>query len=237
MFKRGSGILIHITSLPSSEWLGNLGPGAYAFVDFLAEAGQTYWQVLPLNPPSPGEGNSPYSSASAFAGNVYLISPELLASEGLIPGEMAAGNGVIPKDRVDFKNALEYKDKVLNEAYETFRSRGDWGDYDRFCSENPYWLGDYALFVALKKHLDGGSWGDWPEDIRERTPGALDYYGRELAPEIERQKFFQYLFYQQWLGLKKYANGRGIEIFGDIPDIYELPERRCLGASGDIQAR
>ena len=149
--KRGSGVLLHITSLPSNDAMGNLGPGAYEFVDFLARAGQSFWQVLPLNPPSPGEGNSPYSSSSAFAGNALLISPELLAREGWIRETPSASD--FPKDRVDFGKAISFKNHILDEAYQTFKGKSDRREYEAFCQESSYWLDDFALFASLKEHF------------------------------------------------------------------------------------
>jgi 4-alpha-glucanotransferase len=229
-YKRGSGILLHITSLPSDDSLGNLGPGAYRFVDFLAAAGQSLWQVLPLNPSSPGEGNSPYSSSSAFAGNTLLISPGLLESQGCIK-ETPPPSG-FPKNRVDFGAAIEYKNRILEDAYHMFEERQDKGEYETFCRENSYWLDDFALFTALKDFFEGKGWEEWPDDIRDRKPDALSYYGRKLADRIRRQKFWQFLFYRQWTALKEYANEHEVEIMGDIPiymsyqsaDLWSHPE-------------
>jgi 4-alpha-glucanotransferase len=229
--KRGSGILLHITSLPSNDALGNLGPGAYEFVDFLARAGQSLWQVLPLNPPSPGEGNSPYSSLSAFAGNTLLISPELLARDGWIREAPSAVE--FPEDRVDFGKAVSFKNKILDEAYQTFKAGRDRSGYDLFCRESSYWLDDFALFSSLKEKFGGKSWGDWPDDIRDRHPEAMKSYGAKLAIQIEKQKFLQYLFYMQWTELKRYANKRQIEIMGDIP-IYMSYQSADLWAHPEI---
>ena len=226
---RGSGILLHITSLPSAEWVGTLGPGAYRFVDFLADAGQRYWQVLPLTPPSPGECNSPYSCASAFAGNSLLISAEMLASDGYLNREEISGVKVGRPDRVDYEKAYQFKNEIFNSAYNSFKSRGNNEDYDRFLAESSYWIDDYSLYVSLKNHFGPISWADWPPEIRDRNPESLVKYADLMKDGISREKFTQYIFKRQWLDLKKYCNERGILIVGDLP-IY------LSGQSADIWA-
>lgn len=217
MDRRGAGILLHITSLPSADGVGNFGPGAYSFVDFLAEAGQSYWQVLPLGPPSPGEGNSPYSSSSAFAGNTLLISPELLVRDGyLAAGEIPTIENT-RSDRIDYASATDFKRVVLDLAWERFRAGERPESYAKFLEESAYWLDDYALFVTLKNHFGEIGWSDWPADIRDRRPEAMSKYASALAEEIEKQKFFQYLFNAQWDEIKGYANKKGIRIVGDLP--------------------
>jgi 4-alpha-glucanotransferase len=229
--KRGSGLLMHITSLPSNDAVGNLGPGAFEFVDFLKRAGQSLWQVLPLNPPSPGEGNSPYSSSSAFAGNVLLISPEILAKQGWI--NEAPSSVEFSLDRVDFGKAIEFKNRILDEAFQTFKSRANRAEYDTFCQENAYWIDDFALFATLKELFAGISWGEWPADIRDRKPEALKKYSLRLSGHLEKHKFHQYLFYSQWKALKGYANNQGVEIMGDIP-IYMSYQSADLWAHPEI---
>jgi 4-alpha-glucanotransferase len=232
MNKRGSGILLHITSLPSENGMGNMGPGAYKFVDFLAQAGQRYWQVLPLNPPSPGEGNSPYSSSSAFAGNTLLISPETLSQEGLISSGKVQAASKLPKDHIDYKSAIEYKEAILEDAYQRAISLGIGNQLESFCTENSYWLFDFALFSALKRHFPNQSWDNWPTDIRDKEPDAVDYYSKILSEEIYKQKIWQFLFYRQWSFVKGYANKNNIKIVGDIPiymsyqsaDVWAHPE-------------
>jgi 4-alpha-glucanotransferase len=215
--KRGSGILLHITSLPSHNGIGNLGPGACAFVDFLDTSGQSYWQVLPLNPPSPGDGNSPYSSSSAFAGNTLLISPEHLIRDGFLHRQNIPPASKFPLDKIDFGTALEFNERILDCAYGNFKSGRDREAYERFCVEASYWLDDFALFKALKSHFGNSSWSDWPAEIRDRHQPAMERYSIELSERIEKQKLFQFLFYSQWNEIKKYANHKGIEIIGDLP--------------------
>ena len=215
--RRGSGILCHITSLPSSYGIGDMGPAAYRFVDFLAETKQSYWQILPLNPTDPVFGNSPYHSISAFACNPLLLSPELMVHEGWLTEEDIASVPHFPKGQVDYDAAIAYKERFFQLAYQRFGESTHHYDHERFCSENAGWLDDCALFVALSNHLEGDVWSDWPHEIRDRKPEALESASRELKDTIEREKFFQYLFHQQWTALKRYCNDRGVQIIGDMP--------------------
>jgi 4-alpha-glucanotransferase len=214
---RGSGILLHITSLPSRHAIGDLGAGARAFADFLAKAEQSLWQVLPLNPTDGAHGNSPYSSISAFAGNALLISPELLVEEGLLRPE-----DIQPKRpggaRTDYRAAALEKWPLLSRAYDRFRSTG-WkrSEYERFSALNAAWLEDYALFVALKNRFDGSIWSDWPHDFRNRDENSLLDARSMLAADIDRAKFFQFLFFAQWASLKEYCGAKGIRLIGDVP--------------------
>ena len=231
--KRGSGILLHITSLPSDGGIGNLGPGACRFIDFLAAAGQSYWQILPLTPPSPGEGNSPYSSSSAFAGNTLLISPEYLLRDGYIgAGDMPTARNY-PPDRVDFAYVMEFMQHVLDRAWRQFESRQDRSALDEFCEGERYWLDDFALFRALKSHFKSASWSDWPPEIRDRQQPALERYSAELSSEIEKKKFLQFLFYSQWKEIRRYADSRGIKIISDIP-IYMSYQSADVWAHSEI---
>jgi 4-alpha-glucanotransferase len=217
MKRRGSGILLHPTSLPSPSGIGDLGTWAYRFVDFLAEARQTYWQILPLNPTDPAHYNSPYHSSSAFASNSLLISPEGLIQDALLDKAELHSQSDSPSERVDFHAVTDYKETLFNRAYELFkRKRGD-PEYQRFCSENSHWLDDFALFVALKSHFGGKAWSEWPRDIRDREPKALQSAKRELEQSVERVKFLQYVFSCQWNLLKGYCKEKGIQIIGDIP--------------------
>ena len=217
-FQRGSGILLHITSLPSKYGIGDFGPEAYQFVDKLVEGGQKYWQILPLN--QTGYGDSPYLCLSAFAGNVYLISPQKLAEFGI----RAVDNIEPPKsgdpNTVDFGAAVEYKISLLNTAFDTFRNTQDQGlidDFHKFCDENALWLDDYALFRALRAANGHTSWNQWPEPIRGREPSAIEQARAEHDDAIFSEKFRQYIFSKQWFQLKAYANEKGIKIIGDIP--------------------
>jgi len=213
-----SGILLHITSLPSRHAIGDLGSGAYAFADFLAQAKQSLWQVLPLNPTEGVHGNSPYSSISAFAGNVLLVSPEILVDEGLLRPEEVPSPSRSPQDRVDYRAAALEKRQLLDRACERFRSTG-WkrSEYERFRDLNARWLDDYALFLVLKKQFGGAVWSSWPREFRTRDETCLDDARSLYAADIERTCFFQFLFFRQWASLKEYCGGKGIRIVGDIP--------------------
>jgi 4-alpha-glucanotransferase len=217
MKRRGSGILLHITSLPSPHGIGDLGPSAYQFADFLARARQCYWQILPLTPVHPVGGNSPYFGRSAFAGNPLLISPELLARGGLLTDGEISSPPVSSASYVDFPAVISYKEKLFDRAFDRFRKRNPDRDYQDFCSRNALWLEDYCRFVAIHSHFGGKAWGDWPPEVRDRGPEALKALDRELAPLLEREKFLQHTFFQQWSALKNYCNQRGVQIIGDLP--------------------
>ena len=230
--RRGSGILLHIISLPSRFGIGDVGPSACKFIDFLEEAGQTNWQVLPLNPTSNGEKNSPYSSSSAFAGNIKLISPELLVRDNYISPQSLIDLPSFSADRIDYEAAMAIKSEFLNQAYDNFKRRPDKSGYEKFNAESFYWLDDFALFVALKEHFKELSWAEWPPELRDREPKALASYSQKLQERIEKEKFWQYIFFSQWTELKDYSHGHGIRIVGDLPiymshqssDVWAHPE-------------
>ena len=210
---RASGILLPVASLPSRYGIGCFSKEAYEFVDRLEEAGQSYWQILPLGPT--GYGDSPYQSFSTFAGNPYFIDLETLVKEGLLTEEEC--------DACDFGDNAEYIDyekiylsrfKVLRKAFERFAADDV---YDAFVSENGYWLEDYALYMAIKDALGGISWSEWPAELKDREEAALNQKREELAEEIAFYKFQQFIFLKQWKALKAYANEKGIRIIGDIP--------------------
>ncbi len=155
---RRSGILLHITSLPSPYGIGDLGPWAYKFVDFLFETKQGFWQVLPLNPTDPAYDNSPYHSISALASNPLLISPELLAQDGLLTKTEIEPLPNLPREWIDYEAVITHKRRLFHLAYKHFKKSGNQYDYEKFCSKNAYWLEDFALFVALKSHFQGKVW-------------------------------------------------------------------------------
>jgi 4-alpha-glucanotransferase len=233
MKRRSSGILLHITSLPSAYGIGDLGPEAYRWADFLAETRQGIWQILPLNPTDPAHGNSPYQSVSAFAGNPLLISPELMARDGFLPQsdvENLSGHQVRP---IDYPAVSAGKERILAAAYERFRQGGKRHEYERFCAENASWLDDFALFTALKDHFSGTSWTEWPQEVRDRRPEVLASIKEELRHEIEKARFLQYVFFEQWHALKAYCNQRGIQVFGDIP-IYVIHDSADVWANPEL---
>lgn len=218
--KRSSGVLLHPTSLPGPFGIGDFGPEARRFVDYLAAAGQSFWQIMPLGPA--GYGGSPYASTSAFAGNVNLISPEELVAAGLLDESDLHDAPSFAPDQVDQGKVIAYKRGLLDRAFHHFKARvhGDrelQGDYDRVLAPASAWLDDYALFAALKDDHDGGGWSTWAPALARRAPAALDAARRDLAGGIEAHRFFQYAFLRQWLELKRYANDRGIRIIGDMP--------------------
>ena len=210
---RKSGILMHITSLPGPYGLGTMGKAAYDFVDFLAAAGQSLWQILPLTPT--GYGDSPYQSCSAFAGNEYLIDLPTLQQEGLLePGEPEGFSWGQDPGRADFGLLYQSRRKVLALAYARFRPDGD---YEAFCRENAHWLGDYALYMTLKDKFQGLPWYRWEEPLKHREPEALWQLRQSLREELDFYKFIQYQFYRQWNALRQYAKKKGIAILGDVP--------------------
>ncbi|BBL68280.1 4-alpha-glucanotransferase [Methanoculleus chikugoensis] len=217
MNRRGSGVLLHITSLPSVYGIGDLGPAAYRFVDLLAGAGQRYWQILPLNPTCPEFANSPYQGTSAFAGNTWLISPEQMVADGLLAPEDIADPPGFPEDRVDYRAVLDYKNGLYDKAFERFKQQGCDFRYEDFAAGNTSWLNDYAIFVALKGEFPGKAWSDWPTGIRDRREEALRKRGTELADRILREKFLQYVFDRQWQALKVHCRARHLQIIGDVP--------------------
>jgi len=215
--KRGSGILLHITSLPSPYGIGDFGSGAYQFVDFLKSSKQSYWQILPLNPTDIALANSPYSSCSAFAGNVLLISPEFLIRDGFLTQNNLKEID-FSEERVDYLAVAVHKVDVLYKVFYNVKSKISFDEkFKDFCQKNKAWLDDYSLFIALKEKFDGACWNQWPADIRKREPAAIEIYKKELHESILREMFFQYLFYSQWFDLKEYCNKEGIKIIGDVP--------------------
>jgi len=203
--------------LPGPYGIGDLGPAAFSFVDSLAHAKQKWWQILPLGPT--GYGDSPYQAFSAFAGNPYLISPELLAEDGLI--QRADLQDVrFPVDRVDFGAVIPFKIHLLDRVWANFQAGKAprlKAAFDAFQVKEKNWLEDYALFMALKDQQGGKSWMEWPDKLRRREDGALSAARKELAGKITDKKFRQFLFYRQWHAVRDYAHNRGIRIIGDIP--------------------
>ncbi len=210
---RKSGILMHITSLPGPYGVGTMGKQAFAFVDFLQEAGQKYWQILPLTPT--GYGDSPYQSCSTYAGNHYLIDLPMLVEDGLLDYEQInAFDWGWQADRVDFGIQYQNRLKVLRLAYDRFQG-GE--DFQRFCDENRNWLPDFALFMALKEKMGGQPWYAWEDSLKLRKPEALAQVTAQLQEQIRFYCFVQYIFDKQWRALRQYAHQKDVHIIGDVP--------------------
>ena len=218
MHTRESGLLLHITSLPSRFGVGDLGPVACEFADFLSDAGQKYWQVLPVNPVDGVCGNSPYSSISAFAGNTLLVSLERMVEEGLLDAADLESVPPFPKGRADYNGARRFREPLFRKAFERFSSEGgQCSDFVRFREREAVWLTEYARFLVLKRSFGGAVWNDWPAPFRDRDPDALRRVDEKYTEETAFIAFLQYLFFRQWEMLRAYCADRGIRIIGDIP--------------------
>ncbi len=215
--RRASGVLLHIACLPSAFGIGDLGDGARRWQQLLSETAQSFWQVLPLSPTEFGRGNSPYSSPSAFAGNPLLIGPERLMEEDLLTKSDLMDVPSFP-NRTDYPAAWKYKEELLKKAYQRFKRRKDRHfDFDQFCRTHAHWLEHYVLFVALKEAFGGRDWSRWPPAIRDRKPREVKRLAEKFRERMERERFFQYLFFNQWSALKEECNARGIQMIGDFP--------------------
>lgn len=217
-FKRASGILLHPTSLPGPDGIGDFGPEAFRWVHFLQESECHLWQILPLGPT--GYGDSPYQCFSAFAGNPLLVSPALLLEEGMLTLQDLSDRPSFPVDHVDFGNAITWKLTLLDRAFARFQKIKDKdlaGELQTFQQQEAYWLEDFALFMAIKQANGGGAWSGWPAPLRKRQSKALQQFARENQTAIQRHIFRQFLFFRQWQSLKTFANQCDIQIVGDIP--------------------
>ncbi len=218
--RRSAGVLLHVSSLPGAFASGDVGPEAYAFIDFLQASGHTAWQMLPLVQTTPAGGWSPYASSSAFAGNVLFISPQLLLEDQWIePSDL--DNATCPETgRADFSQALALRLQLTAKAYQTFEAKAGpaaRASFQAFCRREQQWLDDYALFQLFKELFDGRPWSDWPAKVRDRAPEVLAAYSKTHAVCLEREKFRQYLFFTQWQTLHRYATWCGVDIIGDLP--------------------
>ena len=242
-FSRSSGILLHFTSLPGGYGIGDFGPSAYEFADFLSAAGQKLWQVLPLNPT--GYGDSPYQCFSAFAGNSLLISLEHLYDQGLLQKSDLDPSQLQPSsaDLVDYGSVIDFKMAILQRAAKVFFADGTHAHhaaFDDFCEKQRPWLDDYALFMACKDAHQGVTWTSWDPEIRSREAHAISAWSEKLAPRLKAYKFWQFEFFQQWEGLKTYCQQRGIRFMGDMPiyvahdsaDVWAHPELFYLDPQG-----
>ena len=241
-FPRRAGVLLHPTSLPSPAGIGDLGTGAYRFIDFLKQSRNKLWQVLPLNPT--GYGDSPFQCFSASAGNPLLISLERLVEQDVLSQADLELHPSFPSDRVDYEAASHFKVPILTKAAQTFLKRAEGNerqDFERFCQTNANWLDDFALFMVCKNAHDGVRWTEWASNIAAREPRALQTWTLRFAPEIAVVKYWQFEFFQQWQALRSYAHEHGIRIIGDIPiyvahdsaDVWANRELFCLEPQGN----
>lgn len=237
--QRSSGILLHITSLPSVFDIGDLGPESYRFVDLLTDSKQHYWSILPLLPVRLEDGNSPYQTSSAFAGNTLLISPHQLAKDGFLP-KLDTKQTSKSESKIDFTTIYPKKQIMLKVAYKNFKkSRIGTSLFEAFCSQNEHWLGNYALYSVLRRKT-GKPWHDWFPAIRNRDPKVIAQKQRQLKEEIEAEKFSQYLFFSQWGRLKDYCKTSNVRVIGDLPfyvaydsaDVWAHPELFSLYKNG-----
>jgi len=238
-FNRTSGLLLHLTSLPSGYGIGDFDKEAYNFIDFLKRANQKLWQILPLNPPA--SGGSPYNCFSAFAGNTLLISIDKLIEEGLLKVEEVTNVPNFAETKVEFSRVIKFKNELFLKAFNRFDKLAEGDDYAQFKEENEYWLPDFCLYMALKEHFDNKVWNRWDVDIAFREIQAIEKYQNKLTDEIRYQEFLQYIFSKQWSELKNYANYNGIKIIGDLPifvahdssDVWVHPELFDLDDEGN----
>lgn len=215
---RASGILLHPTSLPGPFGIGDFGPAAFAFVDFLEDTGQKLWQVLPLNPT--GYGDSPFQCFSAYAGNHLLISPEKLQTKGILDASDLRDCEDFPQDTVDFEGVIRWKTRLLSKAAEIFKSEACGDDrraFDEFCTRNSSWLPDFSLFMACKHEQGGVAWNQWPTEIAQRIPDALTAAQSRLKEAMFAVQYWQFEFFRQWKEVQTYAHKAGIRIIGDLP--------------------
>lgn len=215
---RASGVLLHVTSLPSPYGIGDLGPAAYEWVDALARARQSWWQILPLGPP--GAGDSPYQCYSAFAGNPLLISPQRLVEAGLLSPDSARAPSDLPENHVDYPAVRQFKNRLLTEAWTAFNGgagRSLRGAFRRFCTTHSHWLDDYALFMALRDEYRQRSWTSWPHDLVRRERLALGEARRRHADAIGCHQFGQFLFFRQLDQLRRHARRASVRLIGDLP--------------------
>ncbi|MCK5315915.1 MAG: 4-alpha-glucanotransferase, partial [Anaerolineales bacterium] len=240
-FERASGILLHPTSLAGPYGIGDIGPQAYRWISFLADSGCGLWQILPLGPT--GYGDSPYQCFSAFAGNPILVSPEALLSEDLLHSDDLVNLPDFPTDHVDFGSTISWKLGLLDRAYIRFEHLASdhlLKAFTEFQEAQTTWLGDFALFMALKESHGGAPWSTWEAPLRDRNPDALAEARHIHQVAIKRQIFRQFLFYRQWTKLRNYASKQGIKIIGDIPifvahdsaDVWANPELYYLDETG-----
>ena len=239
---RARGVLLHTSSLPSPYGIGDFGPPAYRFVDFLSDCGQRYWQVLPLNPTDGIFGNSPYSSVSAFALDPLFISPDLLVQNGWLKESDLKAVAHFQEGQTDYAAVRKDKGLIFEQAFQNFkRDRVHSSRYEKFCSDQRGWLEDFAMFSILKKYFSGKVWSNWDEDARLRKKNALEAIKRKLIDDFEKTKFLQYAGFQQWSELKDYCEQINIQLIGDMPiyvnydsaEVWSHPQFFKLNSAGE----
>ncbi|RRB18145.1 malto-oligosyltrehalose synthase [Larkinella knui] len=242
---RSAGLLLPVSSLPSAFGIGDLGPEAWAFADFLSRSRQHYWQILPLNPTESGTGHSPYSTYSSMAGNTLLLSPESLAQDGLLDAKALLKQKLPTTDRVDYGRAEQLREELFEKAYRTFSASESSplsSPFREFCQREAHWLNDFALYMALKQQHAGKPWYAWPEEYRLRQPDALQSFSDTQAQALDKVRWLQFLFSRQWQRLKTYCNNLGIQLLGDLPfyvsydsaDVWSHPDIFSLDESGQL---
>ena len=218
--KRGAGILLHITSLPSRFGIGDMGPEAIVFADFLKRTNQKYWQLLPLNPTEQGQGHSPYSSISSRAGNTLLISPELLVKDRLLTSQELTQYELPQEGKTNYAEVERVKAEIFDKAWVNFQ-QGKGAElqknYEVFCQKEAYWLDDFAEYMLLKHENESQPWVNWPNEYKLRDKSALKKLVDKNKDQIDKVKWLQFLFSKQWHELRNYCNGHGIKFFGDLP--------------------
>ena len=230
---RASGLLLHVTSLPSPYGIGDVGPAAIAWIDRLSDAGQSWWQALPLGPT--GYGNSPYQSLSSFAGNGLLISPDWLIEDGLLRSSDCAVPSV-SQSAVDYNTVISFKYRLIEKAWANFGRAGAAElrvAFEQFCHDQAHWLEDYALFRALKIRYDGAYYLEWPTELVQRVPKALAQARRDLANQVDQVCFAQFLLFRQGERLEKYARAKGLRLIGDLP-FFVSPDSSDVWANPDL---
>jgi malto-oligosyltrehalose synthase/4-alpha-glucanotransferase len=242
--ERNAGVLLHLTSLPSPFGIGDMGLEAKVFTDFLSHSGQSWWQMLPVNPTEAGQGHSPYSALSSRAGNTLLISPEVLASQGLLNRQALRKYYLKPDDRTDYDKAEQIKKDLFHQAWNNFKKAKDnllHQKFNAFCLSEKEWLNDFALYSVLKKRHGGKPWYEWPDEFKFREEKAIQDLANESSDELSEVKWLQFIFLQQWQELKEYCNERGVFLIGDLPfyvsydsvDVWSHPHFFSLDADGN----
>jgi len=242
---RGAGVLLPVTSLPSAFGIGDIGPSAFKFVNYLSKGLQKYWQVLPLTPTEEVNGHSPYSSFSGMAGNIALISPEILVQQGLLDAEDLTGCYIANTSSVAYEKAITQKTLLLEKAWLNFTKRGNSYDegFKSFCEKESQWLNDYALYVLIKQQQQGKPWYQWTKEFKYREEEILKRVNQAHQPELDEIKWLQYIFFSQWNSLKAYCKQSGIKIIGDLPfyvsydsvDVWVNPQ--IFSLDGDLNVK